>query len=272
MQNYQLHQEKIKYFIVFKGTIFLLTISMCDRWRTTTHLQIPRCQTQVWFKSIYRPCCLSGHIQRTAAILLGPMLCVFSHWANHSPSLYHPCCVSHPIQPTAVIFCHPCCVSGPIQPTIALLSSSDAMWLTPFSQPQPPFCHPWCTWSHWAKHNPSLYHPCCVSCPLQPTAATLSVTSAVCETPIQSTIPFLSFTHVVCAAQLRQPYPFSLSSMLYVRPVQAAVPFPHPYCMCGLIQPTASNFYVIHIVSTSIQPITILSFTLLHPFFLMLEV
>ena len=31
MQHYQLHQEKIIYFIISIGTIFLLTINMCDR-------------------------------------------------------------------------------------------------------------------------------------------------------------------------------------------------------------------------------------------------
>ena len=31
------------------GTIFLLTINMCDRGRTITHLQISRFHTQVWY-------------------------------------------------------------------------------------------------------------------------------------------------------------------------------------------------------------------------------
>ena len=48
MQYYQLHQEKMKYFILI-GTIFLLTINMCDRGRTITHLQISRFHTQVWY-------------------------------------------------------------------------------------------------------------------------------------------------------------------------------------------------------------------------------
>ena len=51
MQHYQLHQEKIKYLIVLIGTIFLLTINMCDRGRTITHLQISRFHTQVWYNS-----------------------------------------------------------------------------------------------------------------------------------------------------------------------------------------------------------------------------
>ena len=45
--NY-VHQEKIKYFIVLIGTIFLLTINMCDRGRTITHLQISWFHTQVY--------------------------------------------------------------------------------------------------------------------------------------------------------------------------------------------------------------------------------
>ena len=52
MQHYQLHQEKIKYFIVLIGTIFLLTINMCDRGRTITHLQISRFHTQVWYNRL----------------------------------------------------------------------------------------------------------------------------------------------------------------------------------------------------------------------------
>ena len=47
MQHYQLPQEKVKHFVVVIGTIFLLTINMCDRGRTITHLQIPRFHTQV---------------------------------------------------------------------------------------------------------------------------------------------------------------------------------------------------------------------------------
>ena len=50
MQHYQLHQEKNKYYIVLTGTIFLLTINMCDCGRTITHLQIWRFHTQVWYK------------------------------------------------------------------------------------------------------------------------------------------------------------------------------------------------------------------------------
>ena len=50
MQHHQLHQEKIKYFIVLIGTNFLLTINMCDRGRTITHLQISWFHTQVWYK------------------------------------------------------------------------------------------------------------------------------------------------------------------------------------------------------------------------------
>ena len=38
------------------GTIFLLTINMCDRGRTITHLQIPRFHTQVWYNMQYQPC------------------------------------------------------------------------------------------------------------------------------------------------------------------------------------------------------------------------
>ena len=52
MQHYQLHQEKIKYFILLIGIIFLLTINMCDRGRTITHLQISRFHTQVWYNDI----------------------------------------------------------------------------------------------------------------------------------------------------------------------------------------------------------------------------
>ena len=51
MQHYQSHQEKIKYFIVLIGTIFRLTINMCDRGRTITHLQISRFHTQVWYNN-----------------------------------------------------------------------------------------------------------------------------------------------------------------------------------------------------------------------------
>ena len=36
-------------FIVLIGTIFLLTINMCHRGRTITHLQISRFHTQVWY-------------------------------------------------------------------------------------------------------------------------------------------------------------------------------------------------------------------------------
>ena len=53
MQHYQLPQEKVKHFVVVIGTIFLLTINMCDRGRTITHLQIPRFHTQVWYNSRY---------------------------------------------------------------------------------------------------------------------------------------------------------------------------------------------------------------------------
>ena len=53
MQHYQLHQEKNKYFIVLIGTIFLLTINMCDRGRTITHLQISRFHTQVWYNMYF---------------------------------------------------------------------------------------------------------------------------------------------------------------------------------------------------------------------------
>ena len=49
MQHYQLPREKVKHFVVVIGTIFLLTINMCDRGRTITHLQIPRFHTQVWY-------------------------------------------------------------------------------------------------------------------------------------------------------------------------------------------------------------------------------
>ena len=52
MQHYQLPQEKVKHFVVVIGTIFLLTINMCDRGRTITHLQIPRFHTQVWYNGI----------------------------------------------------------------------------------------------------------------------------------------------------------------------------------------------------------------------------
>ena len=52
MQHYQLHQEKIKYFIVLICTIFLLTINMCDRGRRITHLQILRFHTQVWYITV----------------------------------------------------------------------------------------------------------------------------------------------------------------------------------------------------------------------------
>ena len=51
MQHYQLHREKIKYFIVLIGTIFLLTINMCDHGRTITHLQISRFHTKVWYNA-----------------------------------------------------------------------------------------------------------------------------------------------------------------------------------------------------------------------------
>ena len=53
MQHYQLPQEKVKHFVVVIGTIFLLTINMCDRGRTITHLQIPRFHTQVWYSTIF---------------------------------------------------------------------------------------------------------------------------------------------------------------------------------------------------------------------------
>ena len=53
MQHYQLPQEKVKHFVVVIGTIFLLTINMCDRGRTITHLQIPRFHTQVWYIKTY---------------------------------------------------------------------------------------------------------------------------------------------------------------------------------------------------------------------------
>ena len=53
MQHYQLHQEKIEYFIVLIGTIFLITINMCDHGRTITHLQISRFHTQVWYNANY---------------------------------------------------------------------------------------------------------------------------------------------------------------------------------------------------------------------------
>ena len=43
--------RKIQYFIVLIGTIFLLTINMCDRGRTITHLQISRFHTQVWYNN-----------------------------------------------------------------------------------------------------------------------------------------------------------------------------------------------------------------------------
>ena len=51
MQHYQLPQEKVKHFIVVIGTIFFLTINMCYRGRTITHLQIPRFHTQVWYNT-----------------------------------------------------------------------------------------------------------------------------------------------------------------------------------------------------------------------------
>ena len=50
MQHCQLHTQK-KYFIILIGTIFLLTINMCDRGRTITHLQISRFHTQVWYNN-----------------------------------------------------------------------------------------------------------------------------------------------------------------------------------------------------------------------------
>ena len=53
MQHYQLPQEKVKHFVVVIGTIFLLTINMCDRGRTITHLQIPRFHTQVWYHILF---------------------------------------------------------------------------------------------------------------------------------------------------------------------------------------------------------------------------
>ena len=48
MQHYQLPKEKVKYYIAVIGTSFPLTINMCDRGRSITHLQIPRFHTQVW--------------------------------------------------------------------------------------------------------------------------------------------------------------------------------------------------------------------------------
>ena len=53
MQHYQLQQEKIKYFIVWIGAIFVLTINMCDRGRTIKHLQILGFHTQVWYNRFY---------------------------------------------------------------------------------------------------------------------------------------------------------------------------------------------------------------------------
>ena len=38
-----------RYFIILIGTIFPLTINMCDRGRTITHLQISRFHTQAWY-------------------------------------------------------------------------------------------------------------------------------------------------------------------------------------------------------------------------------
>ena len=54
MQHLKWHQEKIKYFIVLKGTIFLFMINMRDRGRAITHLEISRFHTQVWYKSYYK--------------------------------------------------------------------------------------------------------------------------------------------------------------------------------------------------------------------------
>ena len=51
MRQYQSHQEKKKYFIVLIG---ILTISICDRGRTITHLQIQRFHTQVWYDNDFR--------------------------------------------------------------------------------------------------------------------------------------------------------------------------------------------------------------------------
>ena len=48
-----LPNEKVKYLIAVVGTIFLLTVNMCDRGRTITHLQIPRFHTQVWYNDEY---------------------------------------------------------------------------------------------------------------------------------------------------------------------------------------------------------------------------
>ena len=42
-------KKKLEYFIVLIGTIFLLTINMCERGRTITHLQISRFHTQIWY-------------------------------------------------------------------------------------------------------------------------------------------------------------------------------------------------------------------------------
>ena len=62
MQHYQLYQEKIKYFIDLIGTIFLLTINMCDRGRMITHLQISRFHTQVWYYSHYTNHCVNVRV------------------------------------------------------------------------------------------------------------------------------------------------------------------------------------------------------------------
>ena len=72
MQHYQLPQEKVKHFVVVIGTIFLLTINMCDRGRTITHLQIPRFHTQVWYNIFYAMMTSSnGNIPRVTGPLWG---------------------------------------------------------------------------------------------------------------------------------------------------------------------------------------------------------
>ena len=41
--------RKRKYFIVLLGTIFLLSMNMCDRGRMITHRKISRFHTEVWY-------------------------------------------------------------------------------------------------------------------------------------------------------------------------------------------------------------------------------
>ena len=54
MQHYCTPQEKVRYFIFVVDTIFRLTITMCDRGCTITHLQNLRFHTMVWYDKKYR--------------------------------------------------------------------------------------------------------------------------------------------------------------------------------------------------------------------------